>query len=110
METADLRLALFARVLVDHPRGLLVGLDQVIPESQRNENVRGHVLGMARVRRDFRQGTRRFNGAPRMLGIIHAVNPVVGCARVLRILLEDPARDFRSTQIVGDVAHAFAAP
>ena len=110
MAAAEHRLAARSQLRGHHLLGLLVGAHHVVPHAQGHEDVRGHVLRMRRGGRDRRQAAGGLQRACRMLGIVHAVDPVVRRARVLGVAQVHRLRDARGLEEVGQVALAMREP
>src|SRR5207302_10872091 len=78
-----------------------VGADGLIPWTDPGEDVRRHVIGVCRSRRDFsvRTGcTQTFLGQQ---GIVVAVDDVVGYARMLGLVGENRLEDFAALALIG---------
>ncbi len=98
--------ALRARVALLHQlpsrlRGLDVGGDRLLPEAEPREDVRRHVEGVRRIRRDFRVGARCREGLGRELGIVEGVDHVVGHAGVVGLGDQQAVQDRRRLLVVG---------
>jgi hypothetical protein len=93
-------LALGVAVGLGGPCGVRARLDRLLPQSQPREDVGRHVQGVRRGRRDLRVppgGVERARGEWR---VVVAVDEVVGDARMVRLLGEDPLQDLPRLQHV----------
>ncbi len=91
---------------VHHPDRVLVGADHVVPHSERHEDVRGHVLGVTRVRRRSGQLPRGVESAGGMVRVIDGVNQVVGRTRVGGVPPEDRLDQVGGAGVGAWVAHS----
>ncbi len=69
--------------------------NRVIPHSELNEHVRGHMPGMARFRNGGRVGTGRVERLLRVVRIVPGVNQIVERGGMSGVLLENPGKDLR---------------
>ncbi len=90
--------------LVGDVPGRFVRRHHLVPHAQRDEDVRGHVLGVAGGGRDRRVGPRRTQPQRRVHRIIVGVDQVMGGARVLRVVAERFLDDRRRPHICRDVS------
>src|SRR5215813_10500962 len=79
---------LFA-VLLGNARRFLVRGNRVVPKADAREDMRWHVLGVGRRRRDFRVTLRCLEAFLRERRIVVEMDEIVGDARVLGLALED---------------------
>ena len=98
-----------AGLIVDDLHGLNVGFDDRVPHSESHEDVRAHVLRVAGVGCDLRERAGGDEGSCGVFGIVHAVDPVMGCARVVGVSLIGGLGDRCGLEVCGDIADAFAA-
>ena len=97
-----------ALAIDDGDRGF-VGLDDVIPHSQGEKNMRGHVLGVARFRCELRVDACGTEAERRVDGVVIAVDEVVNDAGMTRMLWEGFFEDCGGAHVSGKVAAAFRA-
>jgi len=74
-----------------------------------HEDVRAHVLRVAGVRSDLRERTSSYQGFGRVVGVVHAVDPVMGGAGMIGVSFVGGLGNGGRLQVDGDVAHTFAA-
>ena len=104
------RAALGLGLGVDDVHRHFVGFRHVVPHAKCHEDVRGHVLCMAGIRGNLRQGPCRLQRTGGVRGIVHCMDPVVRRAGILRVEVEDALGDRSRAQVSRHVAHALAAP
>ncbi len=80
--------------------GRSVRRDRVFPHSDHRVDVRGHVSGVRRRRRDLRVHRRDLDALVGERRIVVGVDEIVRHARVLRVLLEQALQDLRRLQLV----------
>ena len=86
--------------------GLDVGIDGLGPFAERHVDVRDHVLGMGRGRRDLRVHPRRAQTQGRVHGIVIRVDHVMGGARMAGVGVKDLFRHGARPHVGAEVAHA----
>ena len=88
---------MFARCI----RGADVGIDRLLPHAEADENVRRHVQGVGRRRRNLRIGVRRVQSERRETRVIEAVNQVMRDPGMIGMLVEQPVEDRRRLLLIG---------